>query len=201
MRPHHPVANIDDMNGLLEQDISRSRAVPSPVTQPALVCRHTRAVWIGGRRSIVVRGDGRNLADLARMNPSHNFYKWRSAPNLETDIDAHLTVDPLANLERALSLCHINSHGLLAIGMLAGTCYSVKVLNVKPRRGRDLYGIHVWRCGKLLEGRVATKHQLRIDSGMPQRCIDFVEMRLCLSKLIGKDIGQGDDSRTRILGK
>src|SRR5258708_26256908 len=117
------------------------------------------------------------------MNPSHNFYKWWSAPNLETDIDAHLTVDPLANLERALSLCHINSHGLLAIGVLSGTHYTVKVLNMKPRRGRELYGIHVSRCGHLLEHRVAAKHQLRIDRVTRQTLIELIEIRSLLSGL------------------
>ena len=42
MRAEHPVADVDDVDVLLDQDVAGEGAVPEPVAQARLIGRHAR---------------------------------------------------------------------------------------------------------------------------------------------------------------
>ena len=84
MRLQHPVANIDDVNVLLDDDIAGQNAVVQPVAQPQFGGRGFRVIGHLQERAIVVGCAASNLAERARMNAPHQFHERGRFADLES---------------------------------------------------------------------------------------------------------------------
>jgi hypothetical protein len=58
MRLENPVADVDDMDVLLDQNVTGEIAIPEPVADALLVCGGAGVIVLDGGRRVVIRGDG-----------------------------------------------------------------------------------------------------------------------------------------------
>ncbi len=68
-----PVTDVDDMDVLLEQNVAGEIAIPQPVANLLLVGRGVGKIVLDGGWRIVVRGNARDLAEVAVMDATNDF--------------------------------------------------------------------------------------------------------------------------------
>ena len=163
MRAEHPVAEIDDVDVLLDQDVAGEGAIPEPVAQPILVGRCAGAVLFSRCGRVVVCPSDGNLAQCAGLDLLRDGGDGRRVAALEADIDALRGLDALGDLESVFGLANVDAHWLFAVDMLAGRDRGLKMLHVKEGRRGDLDQVDVRRGGELFEGMRAVEEQLAVD--------------------------------------
>jgi len=128
----------------------------------------------------------------------HQFHKRRRAANLETDLQAQLSLRLFPDAHGALGAADIHSHGFLAVNMLSRVDHSIQVLDVKKAGRRDLDDIDLLGRGELLISLRTLKHQFAIDARIALFGGKLVEMFFAFLELILEKIGQCDDARRRV---
>jgi hypothetical protein len=165
MAAEDPVADVDDVDVLLEEDVAGEHAVPEPVAKADFIGGHARPGVVYGCRRVVVGGDAGELAERAGVDAVDDLDEGRRAADLETDIDTGLAVDALGDLKGFAGLRDIDADRLFAVGMLAAGNRGFEVLDVEVWRRRDLDGVDVFRGCELFKGAIAVKGELRVDGG------------------------------------
>ena len=133
VRLQRPVADVDQMNRLLDNDIARQHPIPIPAANSEFIRRHVGHGKIADPRRVIVCGDGANLPQRALLNVPDHLHKRRCASNLEADFQADMSLCALANLEGLFRLRHVYADWLLAVNVLATTNRGIEMLHVKPR--------------------------------------------------------------------
>jgi len=117
--PHDPVADVDDVDVLLEKNVAGEVAVEEPVAQAVLIGSRRSTIDHDGGRRVIERRDLRDLSDLARVNAANQLDEGRRGADLEADGHADLAVLAAADLECTAGLGNVDADGLLAVGVLA----------------------------------------------------------------------------------
>jgi hypothetical protein len=95
-----PVADIKDMDVLIQQYAAGNDAIPVLVTNTEFVARHGRPHRVVHGSGVIVGGNASDLTDCALVNAAHQFDKRRSNTDLKTYIQ---TEAPLPTIGRAVS--------------------------------------------------------------------------------------------------
>src|SRR5690348_12171836 len=119
MGAEQPVAQVDDVNVLLDKDVAGEGTVPEPVAETVLVRRGPGRNLFHRGGSEIVRGHGADFSECAGLNFFGNGSDGRSAAALETDVDTLRRLDALCNFERLVRLRNIDAHRLFAVDMFA----------------------------------------------------------------------------------
>src|ERR1700735_879941 len=136
MSLQHPIADVDSMDILLQDDVARKYAVIQPVPEPPL-CFWRVQMRHFDERTVVVCFRKRDFADSARMNAVDQFGERRSLADLESDFQAQVTLRFLADFEDALCTRNVHRHRLFAVGMFAGRDNRLQMSGMKIRWRRD----------------------------------------------------------------
>ena len=120
MRAKEPVAEIDDVDVLLDKDVAGESAIPEPVAEAVLVVAGADGEFLFRCGRPVVAVDGGDLAEGAGVNLLCDGGDGRSHAALEADIDALRGLDALGDFKSLVSLMNIDADGLLAVDVLAG---------------------------------------------------------------------------------
>jgi len=133
-----------------------------------------------------------DVSESPIVNTVHQFYKRRAIPDLESHVEAQLSVRMFANFDHLECAGDVNSYRLLQINVLLGVDDGLQMLGMIIGRSRDNDRIHFLGIRNSLV-RVGTYKEL----GSVQRCIAFcllhlVEMLAGDVQLILEHIAQGD---------
>ena len=199
MRIQHPVAEVDDVDVLLDEDVSGECAVPEPVTQPILILRCAGAVLFRRCGRVVDAGSDSNFTQRASLDLLRNSRYGRRIAALKTHIDTLRAHDLLCNFECMSGLANVDAHGLFTVNMLARGYCGFKVLHVKKRRRRNLDQVDIGRRRELLEGMRSVEEKLAVERRLSEPRLHLVEVRAPGGKVIGKQIGEGHNLRGCIL--
>src|SRR5437016_4672064 len=82
-----PVADVDHMNILFEDDVSRKRAVVDPITQTLLERRAIGMLWAVEIAGQVMGFSANNCAQCAIVNAIGQLNKRRTIANLKSDVE------------------------------------------------------------------------------------------------------------------
>src|SRR5438067_10988431 len=92
MALQHPIANINDVDVLFQNDVAGERTIVFPVADFQFQrrgIRSWRTVEIAGQ---IISFGANDFAQSAVMNSSNHFDKWRAIADLETHIEAQLAL-------------------------------------------------------------------------------------------------------------
>src|SRR5262245_7692634 len=96
MRLQDPVANVDDVDVLFDDDVAGKNLVMHPIAETDFLQRSVgplRAVDVAGK---VVSFTADDLAQGAGMDAADHFDKRRTIADLKSDVEAQFAVGPLA---------------------------------------------------------------------------------------------------------
>ena len=139
----HPVAEVDDVDVLLHQDVSGEGAIPEPVAQAVLVGRGAGVDFFFRCGRVVVAGDGGDFAQRAGFDFFRDGGDGRRAAALEADVDALRGLDALGDFEGLLGLRNVDADRLFAVDVLAGGDGGFEMLHVEEGRRGDLDEVDV----------------------------------------------------------
>src|SRR5208283_1613397 len=152
VRLQNPVANVNDVDVLLHDDVAGKNAVINPIAQAQLGGRSVRPgrpVNVAGE---IVSFAAGNLAKRPSVNAPYEFHKRRTIANLESDVEAQFSFGALANFNHLQCAGNINGHRLLQIDVLAGSGHGFQVAGMIVRRRGDYDGVHFLGGRDLLIG-------------------------------------------------
>ena len=119
MRLKNPVADVDDVDVLLDDDVAGERAVVNPIAQPTFPRGRVgpgRAVDIAGE---IVRFSAYDFAERACMNAANHFDERRTITNLKADVKAELSVDAFTEVDDLVRPRNIDRDRFFEIDVLA----------------------------------------------------------------------------------
>ena len=119
MRLENPVANVDHVDVLFDDDVARKNTIIDPIAQAML---GGRRIWPCGPIDVageVISLTADNLANGAIMDATNHLHEWGAIPNLEADIKAELTLRPFADLDHFQCPRNINRDRFFKIDVLA----------------------------------------------------------------------------------
>ena len=198
VRAEHPVAEIDDVDVLFDEDVAGEGAIPEPVAQAVFVGAFAFALLLSGRGRVVVTRGGDDFADGAGLDLFVKCGDGWSVAALEAHIDTLIGLDAFSNFESVLCLHDVDSHGLFAIDMLARGDRGLKMLHVKERRRRYLDEIHIGRGGELFESVRTAEEQLAVNGRLSEAGVQLVKVLATGGEIIGEEIGKGNDTRRSV---
>ena len=191
-----PVADINDMNILFDDDIAGEHAVLQPVAQATQRPGEIRKIGIYGG-AIVVDRTGNDVSERAGVDAPHQLDIWGRHTNLETNIQAEFPLGFLADLEHAFGAGNVDGHRFFAINMLARGHRGRQVLDMEIRRRRDHDGVHQLRFHDLLV-RFWPDERL-LDAAVPFGRGQFVDLLLGFVQPVLKHVGHRDQARIRVV--
>src|SRR4030095_13255214 len=145
-----PVAHVDDVDVLLDHDVTGQLAIPDPVSESELVGRPDGTRWPIELRTVVKSFAARYRADGAVPQALCKCQHRRRHPDLEPHVEADLPVDLLPELDNVPGAGHVNRDRLLAVRMSASSEHGLEMLDVVIGRRRDLDEVHLLRVGNPL---------------------------------------------------
>jgi len=95
----HPVAEVDDVDVLLNEDVAGESAVPEPVAQAIFVRAFAFALFLSRGGRVVVTGGGDDFADGAGLEFFVECGDGRSVATLEPYVHALIGLDARGYLE------------------------------------------------------------------------------------------------------
>src|SRR5690242_4936991 len=138
MALQNPIANINDVNVLLHDDVAGENAVVDPIAQTHF---GRRSVWPRGAIDVageVVRFAANDVAEGAAVDALDHLDEGGAIANLEADVKAELAFRSLADIHDFLGAGNVDRDRLLQINMLAAADNGVEMLRViVGRRGDD----------------------------------------------------------------
>src|SRR5215470_10930198 len=164
MRLENPVADINDVNVLLDDDVAGEHAVVHPVAEAAL---GGRGVGPSGPVEVAAQVVGFAAGDFAessRMNAANHFDERGAIANLEANVEAELAFGALANVDDFFRAGDIHSDWLFEIDVLARRDDGFEVLRMKIRRRGDDDGVDFFGGSNFAES-VGADEQLRSVDG------------------------------------
>ncbi len=167
MRAQYPIANIDGVDILLDDDVARKHAILQPVADAQLLPHGAGILRIIRQRAIVMRGAANDVAQRSLMDALHQLDERRRGTNLEAHIEAQPPFRLLADLEHALRAGDIHRYRLFAIDVLARGHHRRQMLGMEIRRRRNHDGVHVFRFRHLLVGFRAHESRGGIRIALP----------------------------------
>ena len=195
MRLKNPVANVDDVNVLLNDDVAGEHAVVNPVTEPPL---GGRSVW--PRRAIdvsakVIGVAASNFAKRAGVNAAHHFHERRAVPDLEADVEAELAFSALANLDDFFRAGHVDGYGLFKIHVLAGSNDRFEVLRMKIRRCGNDNSVDSLGNGNFVKCVRADEELRAVNRAVAFGLLEFVKVGVSSVELVLKQIRKRHNAR------
>src|ERR1043166_6861626 len=124
MRLQHPIADVDHVNVLLDDDVAREHAVVDPVAEPPFGGRGVGPWRPGDVAREVVRLAAHDVADGARVNAIHQLDERGAVADLKADVERQLAFGSLADLDDAPRAGGVDGDGLLAVDMLAAVTHA-----------------------------------------------------------------------------
>ncbi len=194
----YPVAYVEGVDVLLDDDIAGQHAVIEPVADAPLGRRGVVVPRVE-ERTVVIRLGETDLADTAGMEALHQFDERRSLPDLEADFQGDAALGPAAGFKHAPGARHIDGYRLLAVGVLAGRDRPFQMLRMEVRWRRDHDRVHLPGGGDLFEGARSTEDLPGIDRRAAVLLREAVEMPLGAIELVLKKIAQRCHPRARVL--
>src|SRR5665213_1643437 len=132
MRLKGPVADIDQMDRLFDDNIAGQREIPVPTADSEFVRGHVWHRGITDTGRVVICSDGADFSQGACLNTTDELDEGRRAADLETNFEAHMPLGTFANLQSLFCLGDIHSYRLLAVDMLAAPDSGIEMLHMKP---------------------------------------------------------------------
>src|SRR5262249_61713250 len=137
MRLQDPVANVDDVDVLFDNDVAGENLVMHPIAQTDFLRRSVGPLWAVDVARKVVGFTADDFAEGAGMDAADHFDKRRTIADLKPDIEAQFTVHALANVNDLGRAGDIHRDGLFQIDVLAGGDGGVKLFAGEDRRRGD----------------------------------------------------------------
>src|SRR5260370_24202092 len=138
MSLENPVANVDDVNVLLHNDVAGKNAVIQPVAEATLCVRGVRP---GGPVNVageIVSFAADDFAKSSSMDTTNHFHKRRAIADLESDIETELDFGALADFDHLQRTGHIDGHALFETNMFTAGHDNRNVAGAEESaRGRD----------------------------------------------------------------
>src|ERR1041385_622409 len=128
MRIQNPVADVNDVNILLDDDVAGENLVVHPVAQANFIRRSfgpLRPIDVAGE---IVRFAANDATNRAGMDAADHFDKRRAVANLEADVEAEFSVGALANVDHFHGARNVHSNGLFQINVLTRGDYGFEML-------------------------------------------------------------------------
>jgi hypothetical protein len=197
--PEHPIAHVDDVDVLLDNDVAGKRALPNPVAQPLLHGRGVGPIGPVKVPAVVVSQAASDLADCAVMDAARQLHYGRRHANLKSHVETQLALRLLADANDVMGAGNVHGHRLLAIDVLAGLHDRLEMLRMEVGRSGDKNEIHFFRGGDFLVSVGAFKELCGVEGRVSFRLLDFVEVLAGRLQLVAEQIGEGGDARTGIL--
>jgi hypothetical protein len=186
MSLENPVANVDDVNVLLHNDVAGKNAVIQPVAKATLCGGGVRP---GGPVNVageIVSFAADDFAKRSGMNATNHFHKRRAIADLESDIETELAFGALADFDHLQRTGHIDGHGLFEINMFTAGDDNLQVAGMIVRRCGDDDGVQLLGRSNLLAGAGADEKLRGIQSGIAFGLLELIEMRAGRVELILK---------------
>src|SRR5215472_19119481 len=196
MRLENPVADINDVNVLLDDDVSGEHAVVHPVAEAAL---GGRGVGPSGPVEVAAQVVGFAAGDFAessRMNAANHFDERGAIANLEANVEAELAFGALANVDDFFRAGHVDGHGLFEINVLGGRDDGFEVLRMKIRRSGNDDGVDVFGGSNFVESVGADEELRGINRAEAFGLLQLVEIGVGGIELVLKHVGKRDNPRT-----
>src|SRR5215467_1339673 len=117
MTVEDPVANVDGVNVLFDDDVAGEHAIVNPIAQTAF---DGRRVWPRGPVNVggPVVGFARNdFAERACMDAADHFNKGRTLANLEPHVEVQLSIDAFADFKDFHCAGNVDGYRLLKINV------------------------------------------------------------------------------------
>src|SRR5262245_42284060 len=136
MRLHRPVDYVQNVNVLLDQDVSRKSAVEDPVADARFEVGHAGLVLASEVVRVIEALAQNDVSDLARVDALDHPSIALVIALLESDVNADLALRLLAGGDHALAALYVGRDGLFAVGVLAGV-----------DGGFEMFRMEIWRAG------------------------------------------------------
>src|SRR2546422_711901 len=134
VRLEDPIADVDDMDVLLDDDVPRQHTVAYPIPQTAL---RGRGVGPGGPIDVTGQIIGFRADDIAQralVDTADQLDKGRAVADLESHVQAELALGALPNLDDAFRAGDIHRHRFFQVHVLARGDHGVEVLGMEVGR-------------------------------------------------------------------
>src|SRR6516165_11959754 len=176
MRFENPVADVDNVDVLFHDDVSRQNFVAYPVAEPHFRGRRLRPLRAVDVASEVMGFAADDFTEGAVVDTAGQFDKGRAIADLEADIEAKLSLRALADVDDSERSGHVDRDGLFEIDVFARGDDGFEMLRMEIRRSGDDDGIHFLRCGNLLEGIGAGEQLSGVNDGKSFGLQELVEV-------------------------
>src|SRR5882762_11277980 len=110
MRFQNPIADINDVNILFDDDVARENAIVDPISEAAFVGRSVRPLRALDVTGQVVRFTANNFSDSSRVDAADHFDEWRTIANLKADVEAEFSFGTFADVYYFQSPGNIDGH-------------------------------------------------------------------------------------------
>ena len=193
-----PVADVNHVNILFDDDVARKRAIVDPIAQATFGRRRVGPGWPLDVAGKIISFPTDNLAKGAVMDAPDHFDEWRAIANLEPDIQAELSFGVLADFNHFQCSGNINRDGLFKIDVLAGVDRSFQMPGMIIRWSGDDNGVQFLGGNDFLVSIGAGEKLRGVNRCVPLGFLDFVEVRACSVELVAKQVAQGDHARAGV---
>src|SRR5437588_492071 len=193
MRLKNPVADVDDVDVLFDNDVAGKRAIVHPVAEAALGGRGAGPSGTINVPGEVVGFAAGDFAEGAAVNPPDHFDERRTIPDLEANIETELAFSALADFDDLFRAGHVHADGLFEIDVLAGGDDGLHVLRMKVRRRGDDDRIDFLRSGNFVESVRADEELRRVNGTEAFGLLELVEIGVSRIELVLKQIGERHD--------
>src|SRR5579863_6582141 len=88
VRLQHPVAEIYEVNVLVQNDVAGDHTIPEEGANAAFERRRVGITWVERACRLIIGRAASNLAQGAQLHTASQFCKWRCIAALKPDIEA-----------------------------------------------------------------------------------------------------------------
>src|SRR5438045_343028 len=172
----NPIANVDDVNVLFDDDVAGQNAVVDPVAQTFLNGRCIGPGWTINVASQIVRFAADNTPKGSAMDALNQFNERGTIANLETHIQTEFALGAFASLDHLQRAGHVHGDGLLEVDVLSASDDGFQMLWMIIRRRSNHYGVHLFGGSHLLIGFGANKNLRRVNCRVALALLHIIEM-------------------------